>query len=183
MKPVPLSALFLAACLCGTALAEPPAAPLAGQAAPGHPSGCERGPMAFPHGPMGHHGMPQLHGVKLSEAQHDRLFALMHAQAPQMREQHKNEHKAREALRAMIDAGQFDEGKAAAQAKALGAAVAARELQHARMASQAMALLTPEQREQLRQHRAERASAREAHGERTSPRRPGHRPGQAAGDE
>jgi Spy/CpxP family protein refolding chaperone len=102
-------------------------------------------------------GLPFLRGIDLSEAQEDRLFAILHAEVPQLREQDKIEDKAHEALRAMAESGDYNEAKAAAHTKALGQAIAARELLRVRTAGQVMALLTPEQRAQLKQERAPRA--------------------------
>lgn len=107
------------------------------------------GPDFGPRRHMGGPGLPFLRGIALSEAQQDRLFAIMHAQAPQLREQDKAERKAIDALHAMREAGQYDETRAAAQAKALGQAIAARELLRVRTAAQVMALLTPQQKEAL----------------------------------
>jgi Spy/CpxP family protein refolding chaperone len=107
-----------------------------------------------PHGGMGRPGLPYLAGIQLSEAQEDRVFAIQHAQAPQLREQDKIVDKAHAALRAMTEAGDFSEAKAAAQTRALGQAVATRELLRVRTAGQVMAVLTPEQRAQLRAARA-----------------------------
>ena len=119
--------------------------PRAGSGEPG--PGPDFGPRRHMGG--GGPGMPFLRGIALSEAQQDRLFAIMHAQAPQLREQDKAERKAMDALGAMREAGQYDETRAAAQAKALGQAVAARELLRVRTAAQVMALLTPQQKEAL----------------------------------
>jgi Spy/CpxP family protein refolding chaperone len=91
--------------------------------------------------------------LKLSEAQQDKLFAIMHAAAPQRRQQEKAVRHAHEALRSLRDAVQFDEERAGAAARALGQAVAAEALLGARLHAQALAVLTPEQREQLRQRR------------------------------
>ncbi|MEW6371591.1 MAG: Spy/CpxP family protein refolding chaperone [Pseudomonadota bacterium] len=123
--------------------------------APPAPADAEAGPRPGPDfGPRRHMGggapgLPFLRGIALSEAQQDRLFAIMHAQAPQLREQDKAERKAHEALRAMREAGQYDEARAAAQSTALGQAIAARELLRVRTAAQVMALLTPQQKEAL----------------------------------
>ena len=57
----------------------------------------------------------------------------------------------------MFEAGDFNEAKASAHAKALDQAIAARELLRVRTAGQAMALLTPGQRARLRQDRELRA--------------------------
>jgi protein CpxP len=109
------------------------------------------------HGP--HHGaqgpgLPFLRGIDLSEAQQDRLFAILHAEAPQLREQGKIEDKAHEALRAMLDAGDFNEARASNHTRALGQAIAARELLRVRTAGQVMALLTPEQRARIKPEQA-----------------------------
>jgi Spy/CpxP family protein refolding chaperone len=92
-------------------------------------------------------GMPFLHGVQLSETQQDRVFAIMHAQAPTQRELEKKIRVAHEALRSAGGAAQFDEAGASAQAQALGQAVAAEALLRARTEAQVYAVLTPEQRE------------------------------------
>jgi Spy/CpxP family protein refolding chaperone len=91
-------------------------------------------------------------GVALTEVQQDRAFAIMHAQAPQRRELDKQVRAAHDALRA-LSTGPFDETRASSQAQALGRAVAAQELLHARTQAQLMALLTPDQRAQARQGR------------------------------
>ena len=122
---------------------EAPPAPADSEGGPGP------GPDFGPRHHMGGPGLPFLRGIVLSEAQQDRLFAIMHAQAPQLREQDKAERKAIDALHAMMKAGQYDEARAAAQSKALGQAIAARELLRVRTAAQVMALLTPQQKEAL----------------------------------
>jgi len=103
-------------------------------------------------------GMPfgHLHGLKLSEAQQDRLFAIMHAQAPQRREQDKAQRKAEQGLRELARAERFDDAKAVALTRELGQAVAAEELLRVRTDAQVLAVLTPEQRAQLRQRHERR---------------------------
>jgi protein CpxP len=92
----------------------------------------------------------RLHRLDLSEAQQDKLFAITHAAAPKERDQDKAEHKAREALRALGAAPQFDEARAAAAARQLGQAVADGALLRVRLEAQVLAMLTPEQRASLR---------------------------------
>ena len=165
MHPFRLSAIVLIAAAFGaapSAFAGPLSGPPSGeqlQGPDGNPDagpgpGERRGPGGYPsrHG----HSLPFLRGIELSEAQQDRLFAILHAEAPLLREQDKREHKAHEALRAMFEAGDFDEARAALHTKALGQAIAARELLRVRTAGQAMALLTPEQRAQLKQEAGQR---------------------------
>lgn len=89
-----------------------------------------------------------LHGVALDEAQQDKVFAIVHAQEPQLREQSKAARHAHEALRAMATSGQFDDAKASALAQTAAKAMAAMALQQARTDAQIYALLTPEQRRQ-----------------------------------
>jgi Spy/CpxP family protein refolding chaperone len=157
------AAALLATCFATTcakpafASGEPEAPPVASQPVP------DGGPGRAPgwHG-FGGHGpgapgaeMPfgRMHHLKLSEAQQDKLFAIMHAQAPQRREHEKAIRKAHEALRDLGHADKFDDAKASAAARDLGQAVAAEALLQARTQAQALAVLTPEQREQLRQRR------------------------------
>lgn len=165
MHPFRLSAIVLVAAAFGaapSAFADPLSASPSGeqlQGPDGNPDagpgpGERRGPGGYP--PRHGHGLPFLRGIELNEAQQDRLFAILHAEAPQLREQDKREHKAHEALRAMFEAGDFDEARAALHTKALGQAIAARELLRVRTAGQAMALLTPEQRAQLKQEAGQR---------------------------
>lgn len=106
----------------------------------------------FGHG-LGH-GVGYLGGgLRLTEAQQDKLFAVEHAAAPQRRQQEKAVRHAHEALRALRDADRFDEARAGAVSRELGQAVAAEALLEARLHAQVLAVLTPEQREQLRKRR------------------------------
>jgi Spy/CpxP family protein refolding chaperone len=162
-----MAAALLAACCttgCAAAQEQAPApdgrpASYEGPRGPGH--GPERGPEergpgpgrpghAFGHGPFGH---GPFHGLQLSEAQQDKLFAIEHAAEPQRRQQEKAVRRAHEALRSLRDASQFDEAKAGAASREFGQAIAAEQLLEARVHAQAIAVLTPEQREQLRQRR------------------------------
>jgi protein CpxP len=118
-----------------------PGAP--GPEMPGGPFGAHFG------GPFG--GMPPLHGLKLSEAQQDKLFAIMHAQAPQRREHDKAIRKAAAQLRDLARADRFDDARAGAAARDLGQAITAESLLQARTEAQVLAVLTPEQRTQLRE--------------------------------
>jgi protein CpxP len=112
----------------------------------------DHGPgMPGPDRPFGHlHGM---HRLNLTEAQQDKLFALEHAAAPQRREQGKAIRHAQDTLRDLGRADRFDEARAGAAARDLGQAVGAQALAHARLRAQMLAVLTPEQREQLKRTR------------------------------
>jgi protein CpxP len=155
-------AMLGCACIVSAAAmsAEPEQAPgpSAGHMMRGEGPGPRFDPMQ--HGGEGRGPMP-LHGVHLDEAQQDKVFAIVHAQEPQMREYEKAARHAHEALRAMAASGQFDDARASALAQAGGQAMAAMALQRARTDAQINALLTPEQRRQANEH-----------GQRREPRRP-----------
>jgi Spy/CpxP family protein refolding chaperone len=111
------------------------------------------------HGMHGMHGemrgglLGRLHRLNLSEAQQDKLFNIRHAAQPQQREHMKAIRKAHEALAELARADRFDDARATAVSRELGQAIAAEALLRARTEAQALAVLTPEQREQLRRHR------------------------------
>lgn len=153
--------VFASAALAAPAAdAPPPGPPAAADVDAGGPD-FDRGPGPGPRGPgprTGGPGLPFLRGIDLSEAQEDRLFAIMHAQAPQLREQEKAERKALDALDAMRESGRVDDARAATQARILGQAIAAQELLRVRTAAQVMALLTAQQKEAIERQRAPRAA-------------------------
>lgn len=91
---------------------------------------------------------PFFRGVELSEAQQDKVFTILHAEAPYLREQSKAAAKAREALHALATADKCDDAKATALAKEAATAEANIALQHVRTQQKLLAVLTPEQRKQ-----------------------------------
>ncbi|RZI42436.1 periplasmic heavy metal sensor [Herbaspirillum sp. HC18] len=126
-------------------------APILAHAQAGPGPGPERMPMMPPaHGmPCGgppDEGPPFLRGLNLDESQRDKVFAIMHAQAPQARELRKAHDKAREALLALVRSGQYSDSKAKPIADTLGRTASEMALLHARSDSQILAVLTPEQR-------------------------------------
>lgn len=100
-------------------------------------------------------GMPfwRFHDLALTEAQQDKLFNIMHAQAPQRREHEKAIRKAEDGLRELGRAERFDDARAAALSRDLGQAIAAAELLRVRTDAQLLAVLTPEQRTEWRKRR------------------------------
>lgn len=136
----------------------------------------DRGPHDGPHGFGGpgpgapgpgmpfHGGMPPLHGLKLTEAQQDKLFNIMHAQEPQRRDHGKAIRKAEDALHELGRADRFDDAKASALSRDLGQAVAADALLEARTQAQILAVLTPEQRAEMHE-RHEHGPMENRHGE------------------
>lgn len=159
MKRITRHTLALLGCACIVSTAAMAAEP--DRAPPGH---MQRG-----QGPEGRGQAPGfLRGVVLDEAQQDKVFAIVHAQEPQLREQSKAARHAHEALRAMATSGQFDDARAAALAQTAAKAMAAMALQRARTDAQVYALLTPEQRRQASEHGHRRA--RDEAGQRREPR-------------
>ena len=119
--------------------------------------------MSFGHGGMGHKGpMSFLRGADLTEAQHDKIFTIMHTQAPQMREYSKLARKSHQELRALATSGKYDEAQAKALADAGARAMAGMALLHARSESQIYALLTPEQRAKIEEMKAKFKSGHHA---------------------
>lgn len=96
---------------------------------------------------------PYLHDLNLSEAQQDKVFAVLHAQAPQMRELAKQLRKSHESLATMAIASEFDERAARAHAAAGAQARADMALLRARSEHELYAVLTPEQRQQAQEKR------------------------------
>ena len=146
------------------ALADPP--PAGSERMGGGPpqehrmSGCmmEHGPS---HGGVFHGGEmfgesddvpPMLRHLRLSEAQQDKIFAIMHAQAPQAHELGKAIRKAHQGLHELVTGAIFDDAKAKALTDALGKAVADSTLLHTRTHRQIFDVLTPEQRQELERH-------------------------------
>lgn len=112
------------------------------------------GPPPFgPRGPGGPGGAPFMHGIELTEAQQDKIFAIHYAQEPVERDQHKIVEKSHEALHQMMESGKYDDAKAVALVQAATQAEAALMLAHLRTEQQLLAVLTPEQRKQMEEHK------------------------------
>lgn len=140
------AALALAVPLAVSA-APGPQGDCAGMVAPGPQArhgGMERGPQGGPDALL-----PGLRGLNLSEAQRDKVFEIMHAQAPGMRERAKAEQKANEELRKLAAAPEYSEAKARALSEAIGKAAAESALARVKLDRQIGEVLTPEQRKQL----------------------------------
>jgi protein CpxP len=132
-------------------------------AAPGEGGMPPPGPMAglgahAAHGPRdsGPGGPGAAAGVDLSDAQEDKVFAIMHAQEPKRRDYARTLRQAQDGLRALGSAEQFDDARAVSLAQAAGGALAALTLLEARTDAQVRAVLTPEQRKQSFDNRARR---------------------------
>jgi len=123
------------------------------------PPGAMRGDCAmggFSHPGLGGDGLPRyLHRLNLSEAQRDRVFDIMHAQAPVMRDAMKAFSQARNDLRTLATAPDFDEARARSLTDALAAATGEMALNRIKTERQVFDVLTPEQRKQVADWQAE----------------------------
>ena len=159
---IAVSLLLLSACSMPLlALAQQESAPDGprARAMPGPPSGFGHGPGHVPI--PGAPGLPSfLHGIELSEAQQDKVFAATYAQAPLLREQEKIAFKAHAQLRELAASSTYDDAKAGALANTAAQAMATISLQQARLEQQLLAVLTPEQRKQAQQRRDSRPGPR-----------------------
>jgi len=109
-----------------------------------------RGPMGKRGGERGGEMRPHyLRGLNLTEAQRDKVFEVMHAQAPSMREKAKAHLAAEEALRQLAAGPDYSEAKARGLADGLGKSVAEMALARAKADRQIFDFLTSEQRQQL----------------------------------
>jgi periplasmic protein CpxP/Spy len=133
------------------------AIPLSAAAFHGH-SGGQPGCGSFAeHGGPGMGGEmmpPHLRSLNLSEAQRDKVFEIMHAQAPVMREKAKAVRKAEDDLRALSAATDYSDAKARALADTAAKAMSEMTLARAKAERQVFEVLTPEQRKQMAEMKA-----------------------------
>ena len=150
------------------------AAPIELAQAGAPPEGSGRPPMVLPGPPgmHGHHGpdgpfggpmmgMPFLRGLSLTDAQRDKVFEIMHAQAPALRLREREVRQSREALFALARSERFDDAKATALADTGARAASEIALMRARSAAAVWQVLTPEQRKQADEMAARRGMPRD----------------------
>jgi protein CpxP len=149
-----------------------------GQGGQGGEHGGKEGHGMHHHGMHGHHhhgGMMRLlHGVKLTDAQRDKMFAIHHAMEPQAYEKFKVLRKSHEDLRGAATSPNYDEAKVRAAIEAGAHAKADLQLMRVRAEHEVFAMLTPEQKAQVEQNKQnfmQRRMSMEGHG--------GHRDGGA----
>jgi len=109
---------------------------------------------------------PYLHSLNLSEAQRDKVFEIMHGQAPAMRDKGKAVRHAEEALRALARSPDYSEAKARELSDGAAKAMAEMSLAHLKVERQVYEILTPEQRKKLAEVKASGEPAMAMHGER-----------------
>jgi periplasmic protein CpxP/Spy len=167
-RPLILAAVVLLACPLAS-FATPPPGPDGGhdgRCGPGDFHGF-RGPPpppgagfgGFPGGGFGFGGPPPfLAGLKLTDEQQDKVFAIVYAAAPALREQAKALRKAHEALHDINESPQYDENKVKGLAESAAKADSQLTVLRVRTEHEIYALLTPEQRKQLEERHHERES-------------------------
>jgi periplasmic protein CpxP/Spy len=159
---------LLAGCLVAAcspfAIASPPAdAPFAGDACAMafHPPGPPMGPPFLGPPPGTQHLPPYLMGVTLTEDQQDKVFTILHAAEPALREQEKAVRKARDGLRDLGRSAQFDAGSAATLAQALGKAEGQLTFLRVRADHDVFSVLTAEQKTEISHLESQHESHRE----------------------
>jgi periplasmic protein CpxP/Spy len=126
---------------------------------PHGPLGMGPGPMGM--GPGEDRPPPFLRDLKLSEDQQDKVFAIMHAAAPALRDQSKAVRKSRDALRELSRSPQFSVDAATTLAQTQGKAESQLALLRTRMEHDVYALLTPDQRTQMTDRRHDMEAPRD----------------------
>lgn len=105
-----------------------------------------------------------LRGLALNEVQRDEVFAILHEQAPKIRQKTKSIHATQEALRNLAFSNRFDDAKARSLTDAAAKDMAEMSLLRARADQMIYALLTAEQRQQLNAIQENRHEGMPAHG-------------------
>ena len=134
------------------------AIPLSAAAFGGHHGGQHGGHDSC--GPMSHKGIgfpmaeggmlpPHLRSLNLTEGQQDKVFEIIHSQAPLMREKTKALRKAESDLRVLSAAPEYSEAKARSLADATAKVMSEMTMARAKTERQIFEVLTPEQRKQL----------------------------------
>ena len=98
--------------------------------------------------------LPFLRGIELNEAQQDKIFELMHRQAPLLRDQAKAARRSEEELHRLASAEPFSAEKSRTLAQTYGKAQAEMALLRAETEAKVRAILSPAQRQQLQECRA-----------------------------
>ena len=121
----------------------------------------------FPGGGFGGPGFgppPFLDGLKLTDEQQDKVFSIVYAAAPAMRDQEKALRKAHEALRDINASPQYDENRVKELADSAARADSQLTVLRVRTEHEIYALLTPEQKKQLEERHREHESTGAARG-------------------
>jgi len=103
---------------------------------------------------------PFLMGLKLTDEQDDKVFAILHAAAPALRDQFKALRKARDALHDLTRSAQYSNDAAASLAQAQGRAESQLALLRTRTDHDIYVVLTADQRKAIDDHERDRDAHR-----------------------
>ncbi|PPC87583.1 MAG: hypothetical protein CTY37_03255 [Methylotenera sp.] len=124
-----------------------------------------KGGHGYKHG--GHSGkadMPHhFKALNLTQDQQDKVFAIMHEQAPAKYAQHKQQRETMEALHTLAQADTFDEAKAQQLTDQLGKLEKEKALSRIKTEAKINAILTPEQRQKAREFKSSHRGGRGMH--------------------
>jgi len=112
------------------------------------------GMMGGGHGERGMMGSGLLRGLDLTDEQRDKVFAVMHANAPAMREQGKILRATRSELSKLALSTQYDEAKARALTERAAQAMSTMGQLRARATNEIFRALTPEQQAKVTERQA-----------------------------
>jgi periplasmic protein CpxP/Spy len=96
---------------------------------------------------------PFLAGLHLTDEQQDKVFAIVYAAEPAVHEQTKALRKAHEALHELSQSDQYDESRVKSLAEAAAKAESQLTVLRLHTEHEILALLTPDQKKQLEDHR------------------------------
>ena len=103
---------------------------------------------------------PHLMGLKLSEAQEDKIFNILHAEAPAIRNNFRQQYKLNEEIEKLSNAPSFDEKRAKQISSELARIQADAIFARASTEARIRALLTPEQISKLEEKREQARGGR-----------------------
>ncbi len=118
---------------------------------------CERhSGKAGHHASMNQNGIPpHFRALNLTQDQQDKIFAIMHEQAPAKYAQRNQQHETHEAIRLLGQADTFDQAKAQQLTDQLGQLEKEKAMNRLQTQAKINALLTPEQRQKAREFKME----------------------------
>ncbi len=127
------------------------------QAGQHHKGGMDKDGMGRSH--MGNAGAAHhFKALNLTQDQQDKIFAIMHEQAPMMYETRKQERAAQESLNALAKADVYDDAKAQQLSEQLAQLEKNKTLSRVRTEAKVTAVLTPEQRVKAREMKDKRGA-------------------------
>jgi len=116
-----------------------------------------------PDGEFGHVLGFYADALDLTSAQQDQIKSIWQKEKPAMKPLMRQMHQNRQAMNALIEGGAFDEAKVQALATQHAQTTVALEVEHARMKSEMLQVLTPDQKTKYQQLEAKHEARMEKH--------------------